>query len=245
MAPLDGWGFPVWEVQPPGPAPTRSVLYLHGGGFVRGIDTFHWRFAARVAADSGARLVVPTYPLAPEHTWRDSRSTLLRLFEQLAVESPRGVTLLGDSAGGGLALALAQQVARLPGPQPTGLVLVAPWVDLAGETPGTEEARAADPWLKLTKLRLYGGWWAGDDDVRRTEVSPLHGDCAGLPATRVLCGTRDLLLPQVRAVVERMREAGVAVTYREETGLLHVYPVLPVPEAGPARREIAAFVAGA
>ena len=241
---LDGHPFRVFDLRPPGAAPTRTVLYLHGGGFVGDIDLFHWRYAARIARSAGARIVLPAYPLAPANTWRDSHPPLLRLFEQLAVESPHGVSLMGDSAGGGLALALAQRIARWPGPQPTRLALVAPWVDLAGATPGTEEARAHDPWLTLSKLRLYGSWWAGDDDVERPEVSPLHGDFAGLPPTIALCGTRDLLLPQVREAVRRAEAAGVDVTYREEHGLLHVYPILPVPEAGPARRRIAAFVAG-
>ena len=242
VAELPDQPFPVFDLRPPGPTASRTVLYLHGGGFVDGIDPFQWRLAARLAVASGARVVLPAYPLTPTHTWRDSHPPLLRLFQQLAIESPQGVSLLGDSAGGGLALALAQQVAASAGPQPTGLALLAPWVDLAGDTPGTEEQRAHDPWLRLTKLRLYGGWWAGDDDVQRPEVSPLHGDMAGLPPTLVMCGTRDLLLPQVRALVARLEEARVATTYREEPGLLHVYPVLPVPEAGPARRELAAFV---
>ncbi len=239
-----GYPFPVWDLVPPGPTPARTVLYVHGGGFVADVDRFHWWLAARSATATGARVVVPDYPLTPTHTWRDSLEPLLQLHEQLAVESPQGVTLMGDSAGGGLALALAQQVTTRPGPQPTGLVLISPWVDLAGDTPGTEEARAADPWLTLSKLRLYGGWWAGADDPHRPEVSPLHGDCSGLPRTLVLCGTRDLLLPQVRAVVDRIREAEVPVTYIEEPGLLHVYPVLPVPEAKAARRTIADFVLG-
>ncbi|MGA9749401.1 MAG: alpha/beta hydrolase [Nocardioides sp.] len=234
--------FPVWDLLPPGPEPSRTVLYLHGGGFIGHVDPFQWWMAAGLARATKARFVVPAYPLTPIHTWRDSHPPLLRLIEQLAVESPHGVVLMGDSAGGGLALALAQQVARAPGPQPTGLVLISPWVDLTGDTPGTEQARAADPWLTLSKLRLYGGWWAGEDAVDRPEVSPLHGDYAGLPRTLVLCGTRDLLLPQVRAAVERLRAAEVPVTYVEKSGLLHVYPVLPVPEAKAARRTIADFV---
>jgi monoterpene epsilon-lactone hydrolase len=245
---LDGHPFPVFDLRPPGPVgdppgrPARTVLYLHGGALVGDVDVFHWRLTSGLARASGARVVLPAYPLAPTHTWRDSHPALLRLFEQVAIESPQGVTLMGDSAGGGLALAVAQQAAALPGPQPTGLALVSPWVDLAGDTPGTEEQRAHDPWLRLTKLRLYGGWWAGDDDVHRPEVSPLHGDMRRLPPTVVQCGTRDLLLPQVRALAGRLRTAGVETTYREEPGLLHAYPVLPVPEAGPARRELAAFV---
>lgn len=242
VRPLEGPPFPVFEVVARGDAPERSVLYLHGGGFVSGIDRFHWRYVAALARAGGLRVVVPAYPLAPAHTWRDCHEPLLDLFEQTAIASPGGVTLMGDSAGGGLALALAQQVVRRPGPQPTHLVLVSPWVDLAGTTPGTEEARRADPWLTLSKLRLYGSWWAGDDDIARPEVSPLHGEFAGLPRTLVLCGTRDLLLPQVRAAVQRARAAGVPVTYREEDGLLHVYPVLPGPEARAALRDVLRFL---
>ncbi len=239
---LEGQPFPVFEVVPHGAEPERSVLYLHGGGFVSGIDRFHWRYVAALARAGGLRIVVPAYPLTPTHTWRDCHGPLLDLFEQTAIASPGGVTLMGDSAGGGLALALAQQVVRRPGPQPTHLVLVSPWVDLAGSTPGTEEIRRADPWLRLTKLRLYGSWWAGEDDVERPEVSPLNGDFAGLPRTLVLCGTRDLLLPQVREAVRRASAAGVPVTYREEEGLLHVYPILPVPEARPALRDVLRFL---
>jgi acetyl esterase/lipase len=242
VAEIDGVGFPVHDLQPAGTTPTRTVLFLHGGGFVGGIDRFHWRFVATLARETGSRVVVPDYPLTPRHTWSDSQPRLLDLFEQLAIQSPGGVTLAGDSAGGGLALALAQQAARRPGPQPTRLLLISPWVDLAGTTPGTEQVAAYDPWLKLSKLRLYGGWWAGDDDPARPEVSPLHGDYAGLPRTLVLCGTRDLLVPQVREAVRRAAAAGVHVTYREEQGLLHVYPLLPVPEARPALREIVDFL---
>ena len=238
---LDGYPLPVFEVVPRGDAPARSVLYLHGGGFVSGIDRFHWRYVAAVAR-AGLRVVVPAYPLTPTHTWRDCHEPLLHLFEQTAIASPGGVTLMGDSAGGGLALTLAQQVARRPGPQPTHLVLVSPWVDLAGTTPGTEDANRVDPWLMLSKLRLYGQWWAGGDDVARPEVSQLHGDFTGLPRTLVLCGTRDLLLPQVREAVRRASAAGVPVTYREEEGLLHVYPILPVPEARPALRDVLRFL---
>ena len=117
--------------------------------------------------------MLPDYPLTPTHTWRDTLPPLVDLFEQLAVESPQGVVLMGDSAGGGLAVGVAQLVARRPGPQPTHLVAFAPWVDLTGETPGTEEAAADDPWLTLSKLRLYGTWW-GAGDPPAAQASPLH-----------------------------------------------------------------------
>jgi acetyl esterase/lipase len=234
-------GMPVFELRVPGSTPVRTVLYLHGGGFVSGPDRLHWRYAARLARRLGVRVVLPAYPLTPTHTWKDATPPLVDLFEQLAVESPHGVVLMGDSAGGGLAMLLAQQVARRPGPQPTHLVMFAPWVDLTGETSGTEEAARRDPWLNLTKLRIYGSWW-GAGDPPDQEASPLANDVVGLPPTLLFCGTRDLLHPQSLALVAATRDAGVPLTYVEGTGLLHVYPILPIPEARAAFDRVEAFL---
>lgn len=239
---LDGFGFPVHDVRVAGTSPARTLLYLHGGGFVGSLDGAHWRYVTTLARRFELRVVLPAYPLAPLHTWRDSHGDMVRLFEQVAIESPRGVIVAGDSAGGGYALSLAQQVAARPGPQPTGLVLLAPWVDLTGDTPGTVEAAARDPWLKLSRLRLFGSWWAGDDDPTRPELSPLDGDLSGLPPALMWCGTRDLLQPQCRLLAERAAEQGWDLRYVEEPGLIHVYPLLPVPEARRALVELTDFL---
>jgi acetyl esterase/lipase len=120
-------------------------------------------------------------------------------------------------------------------------VLFAPFVDLTLETPGTDEAAARDPWLTLSKARLYGRWW-GDGRPADPEASPLFADLAGLPPTLLMCGTRDLLQPQVRELALRAEQAAVAVTYVEEPGLMHVYPLLPVPEAERAWSQVKAFL---
>jgi acetyl esterase/lipase len=231
---------PVFDLRVPGTTPVRTVLYLHGGGFVSGPDRLHWRYAARLARRLGVRVVVPSYPLTPRHTWKDAVPPLLELFEQLAVESAQGVVLMGDSAGGGLAVLVAQQTARRPGPQPTHLVVFAPWLDLTGRTPGTEEAAERDPWLNLSKLRIYGTWWGGEPPA--PEASPLATDVSGLPPTLMFCGTRDLLHPQAVAMVAAAESAGVPMTYVEGPGLLHVYPILPIPEARAAFDRVEAFL---
>ena len=239
---LDGSGFPVHDLRVAGVRPGRTLLYLHGGGFVSPLDRAHWRYVARLARRFDLRVVLPEYPLAPAHSWRDSHEALLRLFEQVAIESPGGVVLAGDSAGGGYALALAQAIAARPGPQPTRLVLVSPWVDLTDQTPGTVEAAGRDPWLKLSRLRLFGQWWAGDDDVTRAEVSPLNGDLTGLPPALMWCGTHDLLQPQCRLLADRAAAQAWDLRYVEEPGLIHVYPILPVPEARRALAELTDFL---
>lgn len=237
-------GFPAYVLTARGTSPTRTVVYLHGGGYVAGIDPFHVRYAARLAERLGVRVVLPDYPLAPEHTWRDSHDALVTLCAEWAERSPGGTVLAGDSAGGGLALALALSLRDRGLPQPDRLLLHAPWVDLTASTPDTPAFGDRDPWLFLGKLRAYASWWAGtDDDLARPEVSPALADLSGLPPALVLQGTRDLLTPGTRLLVRRGREAGWDVTYVEEPDLIHVYPLLPfVPEARAAWRRTEEFL---
>ncbi len=237
-----GGEFPAYVVSPRGSAPRRTVVYVHGGGFVAPMDAAHVRYACRLARALDARVVLPAYPLAPEHTWRDSHEPLVGLVTRWAARSP--VVLAGDSAGGGLALALALTLRERGGAQPTHLLLLAPWVDLTTSTPETEEVSAHDPWLFLSKLRAYAGWWAGaPGDLGRPEVSPALADLAGLPPALMFCGTRDTLVPGCRLLADRAAEAGWDLTYVERPDLIHVYPLLPlVPEARVAWRQTLAFL---
>lgn len=227
-------GFPTHVLAPRDVEPLRTVLFVHGGGYMAPIDPFHVRYAARLARALRARVVLPDYPLAPEHTWRDSFPAMTDLAARWAEDSgPRGLVLAGDSAGGGYALALAVALRDRGGAQPTELLLHSPWVDLTTSTPETAEVSAGDPWLFLGKLHAYAEWWAGSvEDLARPEVSPGLADLAGLPRALMFCGTRDTLVPGCRLLARRAAEAGWDLTYQEVPGLIHVYPMLPfVPEA--------------
>ncbi len=240
-------GFPVhWLWRADRPRPARTVIYLHGGGYVKPSDKRHWRFATRLADALAARVVFPLYPLAPEFTVEDSFEALVGLLRQTVADSPDGVVLAGDSAGGGYALALAEAVRDQGGPGPDALVLLAPWVDLTGATPGLREAAARDPWLSFDHLDLYASFWAGSCEpavLADPRVSPGLGDLAGLPPALVLCGTRDLLQPGCEALFERAERADWELEYVVAPGLVHVYPLLPIPEAKTAFEHIVRFCA--
>lgn len=238
-------GFPVYtlwnaEAEMPG----RTVVYLHGGAYVRPSDPRHWKLVTRLAGALGARAVLPAYPLAPEFTVEDSFEEMVGIFEEIASQSPEGVVLVGDSAGGGYALALAEALRDRGGAQPERMVLLAPWVDLTGTTPGTLEAAGRDPWLSHPHLSVYASFWAGSDDpavLADPRVSPGLGDLAGLPPTLMLCGTRDLLQPGCDALFARAEEADWPLEYVVAPGLMHVYPLLPIPEARAAFDHIVHF----
>jgi acetyl esterase/lipase len=235
-------GFPVHVMTPRRLEPRRTLLHVHGGAYLGPIDPFQVRYAARLAGALGARVVMPDHPLSPEHTWRDSFEAMTDLAARWCGEGR--TTLLGDSSGGGYALALALALRDRGGPRPGELVLVAPWVDLTTSTPETAAYAARDPWLFLGKLQAYARWWAGSDaDLGRQEVSPGLADLSGLPRALMFCGTRDILVPGCRLLAERAREAGWDLTYVEQPELIHAYPILPLlPEARTARRQTLEFL---
>lgn len=236
-------GFPSYTLTERTGSPDRTVVYLHGGGFVGAIDPFQVRYGARLASALDARVLIPDYPLTPEHTWRDSHEDVVRVIQR-ATETSDRVVVVGDSAGGNIALSAALTVRDRGGPQPSHLLLHAPWVDLTTSTPDTVAFAARDPWLHLGKMYAYAEWWAGSkDDLGRPEVSPALADLAGLPPALMFYGTRDLLAPGCRLLAARAAEAGWDLTAVEEPGLMHVYPLLPlIPEARAAWRQTLDFV---
>ncbi len=235
--------FPAYVLTPRHLEPRRTVVYLHGGGFVAPTDPFHVRYVARLAQALGARVVLPDYPLAPEHTWRDSHVAVADLTGRWLAE-PEPVVLAGDSAGGGYALAVAQTLRDRGGPQPSHLLLHSPWVDLTTSAPETEAFTVRDTWLFLGKLRAYASWWAGSpDDLGRAEVSPALAALDGLPPALMFCGTRDTLAPGCRLLAARAAESSWRLTYVEEPDLIHVFPLLPfLPEARRAWQRTVAFL---
>jgi acetyl esterase/lipase len=227
---------PCYVFTPRGIDPELTLVHIHGGGYTAPLDPFHVRYTARLARDLRARVVLPTYPLAPGHSWRDSHEMHAA---EIAHWAERGrVVLSGESAGGGIALALAETLRDRGAPQPERLLLLSPWVDLTTSTPETKALDAIDPWLFIGKLYAYADWWAGDpEDLGRPEVSPALGRLDGLPPALMFCGTRDLLVPGCRLLADRAAAADWDLTYLEAPGLLHVFPVLPfIPEAHHAHR---------
>ncbi len=234
------FGFPVYEVAPPSPSTNGpEILYLHGGAYVSDITREHWKLVGHLAEALNTIVKVPRYPLAPESTWRDSREALIELAR--GKDGGRPPVLAGDSAGGGLALALAQELGRQGTLDTPAMILLSPWVDLTMQAGDPAATDPADPWLKPSALRQCGQLWAGNDDPTQSELSPLNGPLAGLPPTLVLSGTRDWIHPQVLELVSSMRRGGTPVKLAIGQRLLHVYPLLPIPEAKSARHEIINF----
>lgn len=215
-----------------------SVLFLHGGGYCVGSPRTHRALAAWLARDTGLPVVVPDYRLAPEHPFPAALDDALAAYDRLAAEGP--VLVAGDSAGGGLALALAVQLRDSRCPAPAGLVLLSPWVDLrpAHQPPPVP----GEAYLSAAWMQACAAHYAGDatDDPR---ISPLLVDLHGLPPVLIQCGTDELLCAQSRALHAALAQAGVPVTLEVEPGRWHVYQLHAgqLPSANAAVARIAGF----
>lgn len=244
-ADLDGRNCYVLAPRPGAKPGAPIVLYLHGGAYCTAMSKWHWRMLAELVEASGCVVHVPLYPLAPEHTHRDALPMVRQLYGALCTRGGRdGIVLMGDSAGGNLALVLAQCLAEHGLPQPRDLVLISPWLDLTTRLATTAARYIDDPWLALPGMRAAAAWWSGGDDPAMPWLSPLHGSLAGLGRMTLFIGTRDLLLAECRALRLRAQREGIGLRWIEAPGLPHVWPLLPLARSAAARRCIAEIVRG-
>jgi acetyl esterase/lipase len=236
-----------WVLRPRHASTTARVLYLHGGAYVARISRVHWDFLAQLVVRTGCSVHVPMYPLAPEHTHQPALSLLDEVSRELLDESPCGTgpVLMGDSAGGGLALALAQRIVAQGHAPPRDVILISPWLDLTLEHAARAATEIDDPWLALPGLRAAARWWAGDADPASPRLSPLYGRLSGLGRLSIFIGTRDLFLAECRELRERAWRAGTDAMLYEAPGMPHVWPLLPLAGACETRRTIWRILAGA
>lgn len=208
---------------PVGARRDRAVIYFHGGGYQVGSPKSHRYIAARLA-DAGAAVgVVPNYRKAPEAPFPGAVEDAVAVYQAVLQDAPSGrVVLAGDSAGAGLAVALALAAKARGLPQPAGLALVSPWVDLAHEG-ATYDANAAWDTVNLAGLRKFAGDYAAGRDLKDPLVSPLYGEFDGLAPMLVQAGSLEMLLDDSLRLAARAATAHVDVTLRVYPEMVHSF----------------------
>ncbi len=215
------------------------ILYFHGGAYVMQLIAPQWTLIGGLVRRTGGTASVALYPLAPEHDWRQGLEAADQAFDELVERAGAdNIVVCGDSAGGGLTLALALKRRDEGKPPPAGLVLFSPWLDITVSGPDQPELEKRDPSLNIPMLRRAGEMWARDTDRTSPYVSPLFGDQRGLPPTLLFAGTRDLLYSDARRLAEKAPNVRLE-TYPE---MFHVWMAAPIPEAKRALDQAAAFM---
>lgn len=224
----------------------QVVFYMHGGGFVVCSPSTHRPLTSRIGLALKATTYVPYYRLAPEHVFPAGLDDALDAYRGLLERgvNPARVALMGDSAGGGLALALALSIRDQGLPLPGKLVLISPFIDLTLSGESLQRNAKADPMLSLDWIYAKTPMYLGSTPADHPLASPLFADLRGLPPTLVQVGTEEILYSDSERLAARAAEIGWDLTLSVWDGLFHDFQMMGgiLPEADQAIAEIAAFV---
>ena len=235
----DRWGHNIWTLEPPKDLGNKVILYLHGGAYKYNFISAHWMFMSNIIDKLRAKIVAPDYPLAPEYNVTHVFDLLLKVYKELLKDNDaKNISIIGDSAGGGMALALGQLIKIEGLPQPEQLILLAPCVDVTLENPKIIEFDKDDPILNIPSIRQAGFEYAGPLDRKNHLVSPIYGDLEGLAPISLYVGTHDLLVADCRKLNCMAENLGINFKYHEYEGLFHVGMLYPTPEGSEIRKEI-------
>ena len=238
-------GVPGLLVETAASRPDRHLLYLHGGAYAFGSPQLYRHFTWRMANASRARVLIIDYRLAPEHPFPAGLEDAVAAWRWLIDNGaePAGMTIAGDSAGGGLALAamvkLRDEGLRLP----AAAAVMSPWTDLALTGPSFRTNAESDPMLIADDVPRFAAAYLAGADARHPYASPLYADVQGLAPTLIQAGGDEILRDDAVRMAEKMRAAGGDVELQIWPYMPHTWHLLaPVlPEAREAIGEIARF----
>jgi acetyl esterase/lipase len=225
--------------------PAKVILYFHGGGYVAGSPSTHVGMLGRLSKLSGYEVCAPEYPLAPETTAPAQFEAGIAAWDRLMAlgYAPRDVVIGGDSAGGGLALAVLSAVLRR-GDRPAGAFFFSPWTDLTCGGESLVSNRSADPILPSERIHELVGMIAPDLPKDDPRLSPLFADFPVCPPVLMHYAETEILRDDARRMAAHLRASGASVEEKVHSSAPHVWMFLDgyLPEARRSLREVAQFV---
>ena len=228
LTPVDIDGMPGEYSIVPGSDSTRVLMFFHGGGYCSGSILSHRRMVSEAGRTSGARTLAVGYRLAPEHPFPAAFDDALKAWRFLRREgiAAQHIAIGGDSAGGGLSLALALRLRDLKEELPACLWVVSPWTDLtlSGATLATKDA--VDPLIHKAYLgELAEAYLGGAADRSDPRISPLFAELTALPPVLIQVGSAETLLDDAVRLAAAAGAADVEVTLEIWPHMIHAWPV--------------------
>jgi monoterpene epsilon-lactone hydrolase len=221
-------GVPAEVVSAGGPDPAPTVIHFHGGGYCLGSPGTVREWAAHLSARTGCRVVLPEYRLAPEHPYPAALEDARAVMKALSGEDQPGPVLVsGDSAGGGLALALILSLRDEGQELPAGCILLSPWLDLGRDRRAVPDLVHRDVLLSPDWLEACARAYTAPSSWADPLVSPLRAAHSGLPPLLIQAASDELLAPDAELLAASASAAGVDVTYTRWPGLWHDFVLQP------------------
>lgn len=207
-----------------GPRGKQTIFYLHGGAYVAELYKYHWEFFRNLLKDLKCTLIVPDYPLAPKYQYDDVFNRIIPIYEEILKRiEPEDLILMGDSAGGGISLALLERMGEQNGKQPGKTILISPWLDVTLKNPKINEVQKWDPVLDKKALKLAGISYAGKYGMQNYLVNPINGPLDKLKNVTIFTGTYDILNPDVHELQKKAEQIGTTISVKEFEEAIHIW----------------------
>ena len=206
---------------------TKNILYFHGGAYMAEAMDYHWDFLTDIVDSTNATIFFPDYPLTPKHNYKDVFSMIIPLYKKIIEDiKPEDIILMGDSAGGGMALGLVEELGKENIDMPEKTILISPWLDINLTNPKIDEVEKYDKDLSKEKLLLAGiAYSAGDNEEENYWVNSINGPLDKLKNVIIFTGTYDILNPDVHLLKEKAEKVGTNIEIKEYEGAEHIWLV--------------------
>ena len=202
----------------------KYIVYFHGGSYVAEATQNHWDFLENIVRDTEYTVIMPDYPLTPKYHYQDVYNMVEPLYREIVENvGSENVILMGDSAGGGLALGLYEKMAEETVALPTKTILISPWLDVRLENENIQEIEKRDTILNKEALRLAGIAYAGNEGINSYLVNPIEGDVSTLQNVKIFIGTEDILNPDCQLLKEKAEAVSGDVEIKEYENAKHIW----------------------
>ncbi|MBI2562969.1 MAG: alpha/beta hydrolase [candidate division NC10 bacterium] len=225
VEPVQVGRLPAEWLRPPSARADATVLYLHGGGYAIGSAKSHRHLAVAIAKAAGTRALLVDYRRAPEQPFPAAVEDAVASYRWLLAtgQAAQRVVVAGDSAGGGLTVAMLLALRDAGTALPAAGVCISPWVDLTCSGLSYQTKAASDPMVTREGVARMAAWYLAGADPKTPLASPLYADLRGLPPLLVHVGSEEVLLDDARQLAAQARAAGVEATLEMWPEMVHVW----------------------
>ena len=214
----------VFIVYPKDTKTDLTIMYFHGGSYMAEATKEHWDFIQKLAIDTNSTVIMPDYPLAPKANYKDVFDFAVPFYkETIANIDTNQLILMGDSAGGGLALGLMEKISNEDIKIPNKIMLISPWLDTRLTNPDIDEVQKRDKQLNKETLKLAGIAYSLSDD--NYLVNPIDGDLSKLKNITIFTGKDDILNPDVYVLKNKALEQGIEIEVKDYDNANHIWVI--------------------
>lgn len=205
----------------------KTILYFHGGAYAAEATEKHWDFLEKLANDTNMKIIMPDYPLTPKYTYKSTLNMVEAIYkETLSKVNPENLIVMGDSAGGGMALGLLEKLSQKNIEMPSKTILISPWLDTTMSNPKIDEVQKNDKDLNKEKLYLAGALYSRNlEESEECFVNPVNGKLSKLKNIIIYTGTYDILNPDCYVLQEKAKKEGIQIEIKEYQQAPHIWIV--------------------